>query len=436
MLKSLKKYWPYLLLAILVVIFWNPVLFNNNFFLDDWDFVHAAQAGEPTFSYLVAPHNEHFMPVFKLIFYGMFLLFGANIVPYIWLLLIVHIINTGLFYYLCKLIFPKHKHLPLYLAVFFLSNSVYFEVLHWFILLCTAMGLMFLQITLILLHKYEEKKKKEYLILSALASFFIPMNFSLGIIGIVFILLYYFLVIKKSYRIAILKKALPVFIPYFIAWAVFMVLYYFFVVTKLAAKGLSMGLLDIILKVFERVAAGFAGFVTKTLGLEIFLHPINIWIGAWLWFNVIVFAFMLVLYFFLNRKGGRIALLNDHKLALFAFGSAFISYAVIALGRVNESPEFFLNYGRYQFFAAFFLVIFLGNLMPSLIKIFSGIFNPKRFKIYLMILFCLYLIGQLMIIREKALSGIRTEGLIINQTIYALEDRDTSKDTLAATFPS
>lgn len=405
----LKKYWPFILLAFLVILFWYPVTQNNDFFYDDWGFIETFQQNKATFGYFFAPHNEHFMPMFKGIFFVMFKIFGLNIVPYMWFLILMHIINVCLFYALCKKIFPHAKWLPIILAVLVLSNSAYYEVVHWFTLLCTALSFMFLQISLLYLHLYVEQGEKKLLIISAISSFFIPMNFSLGIIGIAFIFLYYFCIIKKEFKIKEIKGYLFRLWPYLLAWFSYLSVYLLFSYASGFKAGRGIFAFNLS-NALSNVLSGFGGFFIKSLGFGLLMQPINIWVAGILLFNLICLGFFLLLYFILNPRSERKRVLHDRGIALYSFLGAFISYLVIAVARTDLSSGVFLNWGRYQFFSVFFLTIFIGNMLPSLILVFSKIFNKQRVKVYLVLLFILFLIGQFVMIRAKAGSPIRTEG--------------------------
>lgn len=426
MRKFVSKHFKPILIFLLVLVFWCPVVFNNNFFIDDNVFLNACKNGTAGLGYIFTPHNEHFMPLFKAIFGLMYLLFGDNIVPYISLLVLMHAINTLLFYYLCMLVFPKNKNLPFYATLFFMSNTSYFEVLHWFTLLSAALPLFFLLVALLTLHLYCTNNNKALLATSLVSSFFMPMNFNLGIISVFILLLYYQLVIKKSLKIKALAEGIKTLWPYALTWLFYMLIFAIAVLnkgkflTESATRSFSIG------KVIERIFAGFIGFFMKSLGMNITYPPINLWVAGFLLFNFVAFSFIFALYLVLNAKRSRISILNDKYVSAFALFSALLCYGVIAVARTGESPDFFLNYGRYQYFPAIFLSIFIANMMPALISIFSGIFNKKRFKYYLLFLFCLYLIGHFAIIRDKSFSGIRTEGSLPIQHIYALTDKNTS----------
>ncbi|NQU18372.1 MAG: hypothetical protein HQ564_09955 [Candidatus Saganbacteria bacterium] len=422
----LRKYWPFILLGALVILFWFPVTQNNEFFYDDFDFINTFQQNKAAVGYFFAPHNEHFMPMFKFTFLIMYKLFGQNVVPYMWLLILTHIINVCLFFYLCKLIFPYAKWLPFILAVLFLSNSAYFEMLHWFTLLSYALPLLFLQISLIFLHLYMNENKKSYLFTSVACSFFIPMNNSIGFVGILFIFLYFYTIIKKRVKISELSKDFKLLWPYLAVWFFFM-LPYFFLIYPQTASGSAKMLADYS-KVLPNILSGVAGFLIKSWGISILMRPINIWVAGFLIFNFLVFIVFLPLYFLLNPKPERGRVLHDRGIALFSGLGALLSYGAIAVARTDLPSSAFMDWGRYQFFSVFFLIIFIGNMLPSLITVFSSVFNKQRFKYYLLFLFILYLVGQFVMIRVKSESPIRTEGLIINQDICVATSRSTSTD--------
>ena len=411
-----KTHWQKIILALLVIVFWHPVIFNNNFFMDDWDFINTFQSGSYSFQYLFAPHNEHLMPIFKSVFFVVLSAFGTNIVPPMILAILLHILNTILFYILCSFIFKRHKWVPFLATLIWSLNSVYYEVLHWFIVINTALSVTFLMLALIFMCRFFENKNRKDYFISILASFFIPMNFSLGILGVGFIVLFYYGVIKKSFTLSKLKEDLKFLWPYLAVWVFFLVIYYFTiylpVTTAQIDKNFVINLNPQVILQF--VTMGFLGTVIKSLALNILSHSVALLLGILLLLNLLFWLSFFALYFILNRKENRTALLGDYGIALFALGGALLSYAVLALARSFVTADALLNWGRYHYFPYFFLCIQLGNFLPAAGQILSKIFNPRRIKIYAGIFLIVFLLIHLITIHHKAFSLIRTEGLLEN----------------------
>ncbi|MFA4905129.1 MAG: hypothetical protein WC645_01355 [Candidatus Margulisiibacteriota bacterium] len=396
----LKKWLLPILLVVLVIIFWHPVLFNNEFFYDDLDFIKVFESGQFSLPYMFTPHNEHFMPIFKMKFFLLYKMFGVNIVPPMILSIALHIANCLLFFYLCTLLFPGRKWLPFLTAVFFAVNSAYFEVIHWFIVINTASSLFFLLATLILLHRYALDKKNWQLWLSLAASFFIPMGFSLGLMGVAFVILYAWLVLKLP--------AIKIAVKYLAVWLAFLVIYGIFVVGAGKVGGGSFTF-DI-LRIIQYIFFGFLGAFLKTMGFNIMVFPWSTVLAIILAIQLVFLGYFFVLYFFLNRKEERAPVLGERGIVRFCLLSALISYAAVAVTRSSLGVDAFLSWGRYHYFPVFFLSILAGSAVTPIYNILSKIFNRRRVMIYFILLFALYLATQLILIRQKAFSSIRLEG--------------------------
>jgi len=397
-----SKIWPTLILIIFVALFWHPILFNNEFFYDDMAFIRTFEAGQFSPKYMFTPHNDHLMPHFKLIFFMLYKLFGVNIVPCMVLSIFVHVINSILFFILCRFIFYKNRWLPFFTAIFFAVNSSYFEVLHWFVVLNTALSLLFFLLSLVFLHRYSLEKKKWMFVISLISSFFIPMGFSLGLLGIVFIFLYAWFALKI--------RDIKIFASYLIVWLLFIVFYVIFVVAAGHSRTevLSFNILEIVQYVF----VGFFGAWFKTMGFSITVAPSTLLLSAVFALQMIFVGYFLILYFFLNKKDERIEALGNRGLLWFCLFGAALSYAAVAIGRSHLSKDVFLYWGRYQFFPIFFLSILLGNAALPIFNIFKKVFNARRLFIFFTILFSLYLILQFAVIRQKAFSSYRIEGAL------------------------
>ncbi|MBI5700265.1 hypothetical protein HZC34_00245 [Candidatus Saganbacteria bacterium] len=126
----------------------------------------------------------------------------------------------------------------------------------------------------------------------------------------------------------------------------------------------------------------------------------------------LLFGFLLLLYFFLNKKSDRIAVFSKNPIASFSLISIFACYLVLALGRASLEPEAFLNWGRYHYIPMFFLTILLGAIFPKILDIFGKIFDRGRLRVFFVIIFIFFLMTQFVLLRQKAQSPVRTEGRI------------------------
>jgi len=396
----LKKWLLPLLLVILVILFWHPVLFNNEFFYDDLDFIKVFQSGQFSLQYMFTPHNEHLMPIFKMKFFLLYKIFGTNIIPPMMLSITLHIANCLLFFYLCTLLFPGRRWLPFLTAVFFAVNSAYFEVIHWFVVINTASSLFFLLATLIMLHRYALDKKNWQLWLSLAASFFIPMGFSLGLVGIAFVILYAWLVLKLP--------AIKIAVKYLAVWLLFLAIYGIFVMGAGRVGGGSFTF-DI-LRILQYIFFGFLGAFLKTMGFNVMVFPYSTVLAIILTIQLFFLGYFFVLYFFLNRKEDRMPVLGERGIVRFCLLSALISYAAVAVTRSSLGVDAFLSWGRYHYFPVFFLSILAGCAVTPIFNILSKVFNRRRLMIYFILLFVIYLATQLILIRQKSFSSIRLEG--------------------------
>lgn len=405
---SLNHIIKIIILAALILVFWCPVISNNEFFMDDLTFLNVFKTGQPSLSYFFAPHNEHFMPMFKLIFYSAYEIFGLNIALYMGLSIILHMINCSFLYLLLTLIFKERKNLPFLLTLFFGLNTAYFEILHWFTIFSQALVMFFLLSTLLLLHISQEKKDKRLFYMALASSFFIPMNFSLGFLGIIFIALYnYFIIDLKSRKFNIL--------PFFIVWAVYLVIYLYFTLHLILTKSSAVSIN--IANALQFTFFGFFGLLIKLLGFSALIFPYTTGIAIFLSIALFFFVVFFLLYFVLNSRKSRIAFFKEWRISLFAFLGMFLSYSMIAAGRTSLSADAFFNWGRYHYIPMLFLTILIGAIIPQIIEILSLVYSKKRVKAMLIILLILLLVNHFILIRQKSESTIRLEGIVPSITL-------------------
>ncbi|OGC16133.1 hypothetical protein A3J90_03455 [candidate division WOR-1 bacterium RIFOXYC2_FULL_37_10] len=408
----LNRWFQVFLLAILIVIFWYPIC-SNEFFYDDWTFINKVQSGNFSFGSLFFATNGHFAPIFTGLFFVMLKLFGLNIVPYMCFSIFMQILTCSLLFYLLTLIFPQNKYLPFLLALYFSLNTVYFEILHWFSGLGQSFSFLPLLLTLIFLHRGVLESNKKFLAISVITSFFIPMHYSMGFTGIGFIFLYYLFVLNKYKEIGGFKRGIIFFLPYVFAWLLFFVVYLIFALPVLLNQpDTAPSLTFNVNSVLAYTLLGFTGLLVKNLGYSILVFPYTTGLAVLLTFFFIVFFMMMLLYFFLTPQKNRIALFFNRNLAIFSFITMFFCYSLLAFARASLGVEAFLSWGRYHYFPMFSFTILLGAVIPQVINIFSKLFDRRRFKIFLVVIFILFLMTHFILIRQKSESPIRTEGAL------------------------
>jgi len=398
-----------LLLAALIIAFWYPVCFNNEFFYDDWEYINTFQNNGANFAYFLKPINEHFMPLSKLIFFMMFKSFNLNIFPYMIFTVLFHVLLCFTVLSFFRLVFGGEKISTFLLALFFALNTTYYEVLHWFSSVNFSLVLFFLVGTLFLFHKAFMDKSKKMYILSLITSFFVPMNFSMGFLGIVFLFLYSFWGLKDK---GSLSEKIKRVLPYFFVWIVYLVFYLIFSLQSILNKPETAPDLTFnLIKILSLSFLGFLGMLLKLFGFNFpLVFPYTIGLTILLIFVSLVFALFSFLYFVLNKKFERIPFFAKSKMILFAFTSIFLCYVVLGITRGSLGAGSIMGWGRYHYFPLFFLSFLLGAVYPRFIAIFSKIFNERRLKFFLLILFIIFLLNNFILIRQKSESPIRTEG--------------------------
>jgi len=408
-----NKVFQGLLLAIFIVVFWYPIIFNNELFYDDLSFVDAFKSGNPGLQYFFKPHNEHFMPIFKGLFFVVYSLFGTNIIPFMVISIIFHIINTLLVFLFLQRLFKGRDFLPFLLSVFFSLNVVYFEILHWFVNVGQAIMFSFLLITLIFMQKYFERNDKKDYWLSVFFSFFIPMNFSLGFLGIIFIKMYYFFIEKKSLSMKTISNGIRFLSPYFIAWLLSLSLYLYFTFSNLFLDGKTSSRFTFdLLKVFFYFVLGLVGLFVRFLGYSTLVFPYTTAFAAIFTLLLFFLSMFFFFYFLLKNKKSRLPLFWGSGEILFSIFGIFLCYGVLAFLRSSLEPMSFIGWGRYHYLTAFFATILLGAMLPRIINILSIVFDRKRVKIFLALIFISMLLTHFILVRQKSYSPIRSEGAV------------------------
>lgn len=403
-------YTQILILAVLIVIFWYPILFNNEFFYDDWTFIDSIKSGHLTVWAMFKANNGHFGPIFNVIAFSMHKIFGLNIVPFMCLSIFIHIIICSLILILLRQIFKKKEFLCFLLTIFFALNTVYFEILHWFSALGQAPTLMALLLTLIFMNNAFSSNDKRAYYMSLFCSFFAPMHFIVGFLSIIFICFYYFLVLNQKF-LRNFKDSLKFLLPYILIWIFYVIMYAILAVPQMVGKEATPLTFEIS-KIFMFMVVGFSGLLIKNIGFSPLVFPYTTGLAVFLMFFIIIISAIVLLYVALNKTKERQSIFEDKGAAWFAIIGMLLCYFILAVGRASLGIDSIANWGRYHYFTMFFLTILMGSFILQFLNIFSKIFNRNRMKILLFIIFAVFLLTHFMLIRQKSESLIRTEGYV------------------------
>jgi hypothetical protein len=103
----------------------------KNFFISD-DFIHLYQAANMDFwEFLITPHGGHVLPVLSSLFYIFLKLFGINSQYYFIIVLLTHLINVALLYYVI-LFFTGKRNIALFFSTLWGISPINQASLGWF----------------------------------------------------------------------------------------------------------------------------------------------------------------------------------------------------------------------------------------------------------------------------------------------------------------
>lgn len=163
--KTLKYFFLILTCSIFVGLF--SLLKETFFFHDEWTFLYQIINSPKDF--IFSPHNDHFMPLFKLIYFLEYKLFGLNYPLYQLVLLIFHFANAYLLLLIIQSL-TKNKNLGILAFFLFLVSLVYWEVIFASATLPTVLCLFLIGLAIFYYLRYEDKGKRRDIFLSALCS--------------------------------------------------------------------------------------------------------------------------------------------------------------------------------------------------------------------------------------------------------------------------
>lgn len=377
----------WLLIFFLLIFCFYFFLFKDRvwFFNDDFDLLVGNLNFSPT--YLLLPHNEHFIPIHKLLFYLMFSFFGLNFTPYFVLSICLHLLNLIILWLIVKRL-TNHKFFAYMAILLFSVNVTFFEVIlqdNFSALLCS----LFMEIAFLFWLKLRQKPEIKYFLITIFSSFVAALSFSvsLGYPAVLGLISFFDQKSSKKNALIFLALELIVICIYFyfnfgrqhFLWPSFSQIFLF----------LYTGLLEALTLRFL-----FPLFPTRFLGLNHVLMP----------FLIIISFLFLGLIFILS------SLKNQEKLFLkiVLIINIIYPYAIMSLKRAALSPKEALA-ERYAYIPLFFLVIFFLYQL-SLLK------QKKWFKVGYLIFIFYFLTTQSIVFYKR--SYIFTKQMIINKKFF------------------
>ena len=115
-----------------------------SFFGDSWDVLYSFLLDPRT---IWQPHNEHFIPLFKIFYFLQYRLFGANHLGYMLVLYLVHSLCAVFVYRIGRAMRLSYWS-SIAAALIFSFNSVFWEVIGWSFEQSFALGVVFSLATL------------------------------------------------------------------------------------------------------------------------------------------------------------------------------------------------------------------------------------------------------------------------------------------------
>ena len=151
------------------------------FYADTWDFL--AGFVEHGVSSIWWYHNEHVIPIPKLLLYLQYQLFGMDNYYYQVINILIHSANTILLYLLSAR-FSLSTMARVFGTLFFSLSGVYWEVTMWETSQTTSLALFFLLLSLLLFGDYVETRENRWLVWCFLSTFASCLCMGFGILTI------------------------------------------------------------------------------------------------------------------------------------------------------------------------------------------------------------------------------------------------------------
>lgn len=186
-LSSLSEGRYFLALLLLSLLHFRSAVF---FYWDEWDVLLLfCERGARS---ILQAHNEHFMPLYLLLFYLQKLIFADRYLLYILSSLALHALNAYLLSRLFNLLFqnlPSRRSVSRWLAIVFLLSSLHIEVLQWAFTLQIELSFSFVLLGALALFSFLASRRVLLLLALFLCSLGAAFSFANGYVLLLLLLL-------------------------------------------------------------------------------------------------------------------------------------------------------------------------------------------------------------------------------------------------------
>jgi len=360
----------WLVLILANIVFWSPIF--NGFFYADEIHVISKINHEGAFNLIFEPWNEHFMPLYLMIFYLEYYFFGLNAVYY--LIISFCLFITSLFIIRKFLLFwniPERWILML-LTLYSLNPS--YGVLPLLFTMDRILAFIFLVLALRYTHKYYLDSKVANAVLASGFSLLSSFSSGVGTVSFLFVFIYYWFVLHRFSFSFLSSKISRKFFSILCVFGLFYAILFFAFAYKSINERITVNnehhsnLISFdILSALPRMAYSFVDGlvlpsfgVTSKLGLQTFLS-----------LNIITLCLILLAFSFLWFLLKKWELYPEKaRFILFYCFALFLNYFSVFMLRNKYGAEVYASPGweRYHYFPAFFLIGLLA-IMISITKL-------------------------------------------------------------------
>lgn len=409
---------PKLFFLVVSAFFFLGAFFSKNFFFfhDEWTWLYKITV-QPK-SFIFEPHNEHFTPLFNLIYLTEYSFFGLNYQLFQIILLLFHFTNATLLYLIIKKITKDNNYASVSFLLF-ITNSLYWETIFASATFNSILCLFFINLSILFYLIFREKKRLSDLFFSGLFSLLSSYCWGVGLLFPFLMPVLSFLPSGKKKHISVDRIETFVFL---IAGAVSIFTYWKF--SRFSPPS-SLNIWEMFVFFFSALKWLLVGFYSASPGkLKLFM--------------LLIFVFWLIILPILSKNKSRTLLLQAlrGKGGFLLFSAAVISYTYLltAVTRYRLDQELAKS-SRYTYIPVSFLIM----VSMVLLKIFSPFFS-KKVKLSFFVYFIFLILANLYFFRIYYQSWTRTisnpNKIIFEKIIKAKSEEELKIITFPSTFHS
>lgn len=174
------------LLGILVLFLASSLLVHFRgdafFHADEWMFVQRLR--DRGFAAVLLTHNEHFVPLFSLLYYGEYLLFGGRYEAFVAVSAILHALNGFLLAGLIRRVAGNriYANSEWCIALFYIVNGCHGESIQWALSQCSLLATTFAILSFISLWDYLTTGLKRFAGAFVVSTVFACLSFGIGFV--------------------------------------------------------------------------------------------------------------------------------------------------------------------------------------------------------------------------------------------------------------